>query len=210
MKDEGGVSEPGDTADTLRRAMAEVGEGNMCRGGVVSRNLQEARGFVAGLRTGKEVGRLTPDCSGVAGSELLASESFSASDTGLRSSVKGRSRCLNPAKDVGRSGDERDEKCREADLALLSSLSGKKLGTEDEFTCMGCGCMMSVALTLVVERQVSCTTPLETVSMAAMALPRDRGLFILFAPLTTGPAAATLSLFINMNPDELLAVVLLG
>lgn len=88
--------------------MAEVGEGSMWRGGVVNRNLQEAS-QVACLPIGRDEGGVIPDWSGVAGSELLLSESFSASDTGLRSRVKCRSRCLNPAKEPGRRGDELDD-----------------------------------------------------------------------------------------------------
>lgn len=55
LKDEGGVSQLGDTAETLSRAMAEVGEGSMWRGGVVSRSLQGAS-QVAGLLIARDEG----------------------------------------------------------------------------------------------------------------------------------------------------------
>lgn len=89
--------------------MAEVGEGSMCRGAVVSLSRHDCSHLPDLLGGWGEVDAAA-DCSGVFGSELLASESFSASETGLRSSMKDRSRCLNPANDPGRSGEELDAK----------------------------------------------------------------------------------------------------
>lgn len=212
---EGGVSHLGDAAETLSRAMAEVGEGSMWRGGVVNRSVQEASG-AACLLMGREEGGVIPDWSGVAGSELLLSESFSASDTGLRSSVKCRSRCLNPANEPGRSGDELDDVGRDADLVVqLPSPSAKELGASGEFAVFSCELPARVAALTLVERLESCATPLDALSKVT-ALPRDRVLVVklpsMLRSLTAGPATGTSylgALFIDINPAWPLADALL-